>query len=278
MLNKIILGTANFTQPYGIMSLGKTGLGEKETASILNRATWRGVDTLDTALGYGDLSKAVSWDLLKKYRIVTKISVLDNKEMLVEKLDSHQGLSLYGLLIHDPVNIKRVDGPGLQDTLAFLKQTYGFKKIGVSAYDMKDIQDFCGITTPEIIQIPLNPLNQSFDHPSFIEWVRHHGVEVHARSLFLQGILLADKLPEKLKPLHEEWNAARVTLKAYDSPLHGLMLWALKKNWVHRWVMGVSSSSDLDDIFDACSLLSTASEGPIFHPSSHPLADARNWS
>lgn len=276
MLNKIILGTANFTQSYGILSKNK-GLSEKEITSIIGKAINNGVTTLDTALGYGNLSKVISFDLLKKFKIVTKISVLDSKEALVEKMIDYHAFSIYGLLIHDPVNITRVDEMELLDKLNFLKKVYRIEKIGISAYDIIDIENFSRIYTPEIVQIPLNPFNQSFDCPSFILWVQKNKIEVHARSLFLQGIFLVDKLPGTLKPLWEEWRSVQKILESYESPLHGLLLWAASKHWIHNWVLGVSSLMDLDDIFKANSLSQNMTEIPTFQPSVHPLADPRNW-
>ncbi|MDP4840372.1 MAG: aldo/keto reductase [Alphaproteobacteria bacterium] len=276
MINKIIIGTANFTQAYGILSR-ESCLSIEESSSILNKAFDKGVAALDTALGYGDLTKTIAYDVIKKFKIITKINVLDSKDVLIKKMDVYKGFSIYALLIHDPSNIAHADERELSDKLAFLKQVYGIEKIGVSAYDMKDIENFSRIRTPKIVQIPLNPLNQSFNSPSFIEWAQSNKVEVHARSVFLQGILLANALPKELEAMRKEWSLVKKSLEPYKSPLHGLLLWAASKSWVHNWVMGVSSLRDLDEIFEASASEEDMTKVPLFQPSTHPLADPRNW-
>ena len=130
---------------------------------------------------------------------------------------------------------------------------------------------------PEIVQIPFNPLNQSFDTPSFLEWSKNNKVEVHARSLFLQGILLASELPKELEAMRKEWSLVQTALQPYDSPLHGLLLWAASKSWIHNWVMGVSSLRELDAILAVSSSQEDITEVPLFQPYTHPLADPRNW-
>ena len=141
MINRIILGTANFTQSYGILS-DKSCIGIKESGSLLNKAFDKGVNVLDTAIGYGDITKVISVDTLKKFKIITKISVLNSKDALIEKMNIYRGLSIYGLLIHDPCNLTHIDENDLLDKLNFLKNAYGIEKIGVSAYDIKDIENF----------------------------------------------------------------------------------------------------------------------------------------
>ena len=274
MLNKIILGTANFTQAYGILSEHKC-LNSKEVNYILAKAIDQGLCTIDTALSYGDLTEFISSDVLKKLKIITKISALDDENTLLKKMNTYKGLPMHGLLVHDPSNI--VNESDLNDKLDLLKQTYGIEKIGVSAYDIQDIESFSRIRTPEIVQIPMNPLNQSFDSPSFIEWAQNNKIEVHARSLFLQGVLLSETLPQKLEPLSKDWIEVKRVLQSYPSPLHGLMAWAGSKNWIHNWVLGVSSSSDLDEILEASSSVKNMGGIPLFQASSHPLADPRNW-
>ena len=277
MIDKIILGTANFTQLYGVLSSNNL-LTEDHVTCILNKAINSGICKLDTALGYGDVTKFLSHSMFKELKIITKMSVLDSKDTLVEKMDIYKGLSMYGLLIHDPCKLNYVNENELLEKIAFLRQRYGIEKIGVSAYDMEDIEDFSRICTPEIVQIPLNPLNQSFEAPCFIEWVQNNKVEVHGRSLFLQGILLANELPKKLEPMQKEWSLVRKNLEHYHSPLHGLLLWAASKTWVHHWVIGVSSLKDLDEIFEASSLQKDVKGIPIFQSSNHSLADPRNWN
>lgn len=276
MSGKIILGTANFTNPYGILSKG-CALGENDVLSIISYAFEHGVSTLDTALGYGDLTKTVSKDLLSQFNLITKVSVLDSQDVLLEKLQPYKCLNLYGLLIHDPGNLSKVAPEVLSEKLTAVQKAYDIEKIGVSAYGLEDVDNFRKIQEPQIIQIPLNPFNQIFKTEDFMRYVKDNDIEVHARSLFLQGILLAKELPEKLAELYEQWKHVKDALAPCSSDLAGLISWAFHQDWISHWVLGVSSIHDLKDILKASSTWGTENILPQFQPSQHPLIDPRNW-
>ena len=58
----------------------------------------------------------------------------------------------------------------------------------------------------DLIQIPANVLDQRFIKSGLLEEVKKRGIEIHCRSLFLQGLLLDRKmtLPKKLQPFKED--------------------------------------------------------------------------
>ena len=58
MLTKLAIGTANFTQKYGIFSDGQA-ISQKEVNSIFNVAVNFGIDMFDTAFAYGDLFSVI---------------------------------------------------------------------------------------------------------------------------------------------------------------------------------------------------------------------------
>ena len=184
---------------------------------------------------------------------------------------------LDSILIHDPFKLDKIDILEFRSTLKFLRQEYNVGKIGVSVYDTYDIENFSRVMQPEILQIPLNPLNQNFDNDHFIQWTLNNKIEVHARSLFLQGILLTEQIPQKLLPLKRELSLIKNTLNKYPSALHGLLKWTSEKKWIQNWVIGVSSINNLREILDTCSTLEMTSDIPLFNRSNHPLIDPRNW-
>ncbi len=72
MKNKLVIGTANFGQRYGI-SKKKTKLSFNNIKKILNYANKHGVKDLDTAMTYGDTEKILGKINLKKNKIYTKL-------------------------------------------------------------------------------------------------------------------------------------------------------------------------------------------------------------
>ena len=82
--------------------------------------------------------------------------------------------------------------------------------------------------------------------------MKDQDIEIHGRSLFLQGILLADNLPDTLKPLNVKWNLYQEKLKKHDLvPLTAIMSWIKTLDKIDKWVIGVNSELELFEIFNA---------------------------
>jgi diketogulonate reductase-like aldo/keto reductase len=146
MLSKIAIGTANFTQSYGILSKGQ--LLESETvAAILQKALSVDIHTFDTAFDYGDLFQYFNQLRYQKdLEIITKFSVLDNYNELYDKLltiRNTYGLKrFYSLLVHDPSNLEKANKKQLRQFFDKLKKESIIEKIGVSVYGFEDIKNF----------------------------------------------------------------------------------------------------------------------------------------
>lgn len=275
MLSKIGIGTANFTQNYGILSSGSV----IDVDSILKLAVDNGIDTFDTAFAYGDFPSLLR-DNLSDVKIITKFSILDDYNTIFQKMkyakEQNNFDGYYGLLIHDPQNLAEVNKSEIVSLFDKLRKNNLVKKIGISVYDISDLKNFRNIIDPDIIQIPLNPLNQIFVNDKFVNYVEQQGIEVHARSLFLQGVLLSDKLPESLNDLEPLWRLYMEVTKSYNSRLDALLSWALTHQWVSKWILGVSCKQDLEGIIES----KNQAVSPSFFAlknMSHTMADPRNW-
>jgi len=284
MLDKIILGTANFVRSYGILSEGKA-LTQEVVSSVIECALENNIHTYDTAFAYGDILGVVPKEHIKDLKIITKFSVLEDYDDILEKIALHmkkydfQGY--YGFLVHDPQYLPTVDHKKVLSFFNSLREDFGVQKIGVSAYEMKDVEHFNKICIPDIIQIPFNPLNQQFYNDQFLGYIHDHEIEVHGRSLFLQGVLLSDALPDNLSALKDSWDQFIALANAFPSRLHALLAWGQMHGWVNHWVLGVSSLKDLQGIIETSKnvednkSLETLKE---FKPIHHPLADPRQWT
>ena len=276
MRSKIALGTANFAQPYGILSQG-VSVPPQEVEGILTCAVNDGIALLDTALGYGDVMAHIAPSLRAHFECVTKVSVLEDFDTLRDQLGCYEGTRLHGLLVHDPHHLKEVPAQRVHDTLRRLQDHYHIEKIGVSAYTLQDVALFEKVCLPHLIQIPLNPFNQIFLDSDFATWAKEHRIEVHARSLFLQGVLLANELPTTLLDLGASWEALVETLAPYPSRMHGILRWAQDQDWITKWVLGVCHTDNLENIFEVCDALDGLPV-PVFAPAKSSLVDPRNWT
>lgn len=287
MLTKLAIGTANFTQKYGIFSNGHA-ISQKEVNSIFNLAVNFGIDTCDTAFAYGDLfsvikNNPITYDI----KIINKFSVLDNYQSILNRMqfikDRYNFKGYYAILLHNPQelhNLNKTDQKKLSvffDTI--LENSYA-KKIGVSCYDLEEVKQFNSIKIPDIIQVPLNPLNQKFINNDFFNYINNHNIEIHARSLFLQGLLLTDNLPEALIDLKPLLDKFIKIISPYRSRLKTILSWASSQNWVHKWVLGVNSLDNLQEIINYSSDIETSDFSNLFIDFKNiqsNLIDPRNW-
>jgi aryl-alcohol dehydrogenase-like predicted oxidoreductase len=135
--------------------------------------------------------------------------------MFYRSLDLLRLKKIYGLLIHDANNILLPGGETLVAGLANLKKEGLVEKIGVSVYDSAQVDSVLKVFCPDLVQLPLNVLDQRMLKSGHLKLLKSHGVEIHARSVFLQGLLLmpVDSVPSFFKPIYPllvRWiNAAR---------------------------------------------------------------------
>ena len=85
------------------------------------------------------------------------------------------------------------------------------KKIGVSVYTVQELKNILNIFKPDIIQFPLNVFDQSFIEENFLKILKKKKIELHARSIFLQGTLLRKSINSSLitktwKNNFKNWN------------------------------------------------------------------------
>ena len=198
--SKLGLGTAQWGMQYGVSNKqGQTSLNEVHR--ILKVAHSAGILLLDTASLYGNAEHALGQSNLSSFRVITKTPKFGKE--LVSKADvdclvqtftvSLQKLGLksaHGLLIHDVDDIFASNGSQLIDALKQLKSQGLVSKIGISVYSSSQIQKVLHCFNPDIIQLPINVLDQRLIQDGTIAHLSGLGVEVHARSAFLQGLLL----------------------------------------------------------------------------------------
>jgi aryl-alcohol dehydrogenase-like predicted oxidoreductase len=78
------------------------------------------------------------------------------------------------------------------------------------------------------------------------------GVEIHARSIFLQGLLFLDVLPEKLRHAALELALAKATIAASGAtPLAAALGFVLSRPEVDVALVGVTAVGELQEILEA---------------------------
>ncbi|MFA5849834.1 MAG: aldo/keto reductase [Bacteroidales bacterium] len=209
---KLVLGTVQFGTDYGINNVsGKVSLEEVE--SILRLADSSGIGMLDTSFSYGDseivLGKFTNRDYFN-FNIVSKFpqnkgSVEDIFSQSLQRLNCDK---LYGYLIHHFDYYRQ--NPEIWDSLRELKDLGKVKKIGFSLYTVEELDFLLDRKIQfDIIQVPYNIFDRQFE--SYFKELRQNGIEIHTRSVFMQGLFF--------KPI-ETLTGKLLTLKPYLKTLN----------------------------------------------------------
>ncbi len=215
---KIALGTAQFGLDYGISNQqGKVNI--PEVTNILEQALSLGIDTLDCAGAYGD-SEAVLGKLgaSKRFNLISKIPALSIEQNTItqffeQSLNNLKSDSLDTMLFHQAENL--IEHPNklqLFTQLALLKKQKLIKKIGVSVYSPEQLKIIAESFPIDIVQVPVNIFDQRFLSPNVMQLCSDKKIKLHARSIFLQGLLFIEE--EKLSPYFEPY---KNKLKAFNA-------------------------------------------------------------
>lgn len=259
---KLALGTAQFGLDYGVANT--EGRVELEIAcAVLARARELGIDTLDTAMAYGDSESVIGCQEVQDWKVVTKLPMVPDgcsnvqqwvRDRICESLLRLGVQHVYGLLLHCPRQLLGKTGVDLYTALQALKEDGLVKKIGVSVYGPEELSALWPKFQFDLIQSPLNILDRSLVESGWVAKLKREGVEVHVRSVFLQGLLLMsfDKRPRKFNIWSEEWREWDLWLSEMGlSPLEACVRYVTGVDSVDRIVVGVDSVSHLNQIVDS---------------------------
>jgi aryl-alcohol dehydrogenase-like predicted oxidoreductase len=225
-INKLGLGTVQWGLPYGLAN--QHGITSPETVNVLlSEAQHCGIKVLDTASLYGKSEAVLGTNSLEGFKVITKtprfttphisdIEVKQLDETFQQSLDLLKCKKIYGLLIHHAENLLVPGGEKLLAAMMKLKEKGVVEKIGVSVYDSMQVDAILKKFKPDLIQLPLSILDQRMLASGHLELLKNEGVEIHVRSVFLQGLLLMplSNIPaffEPIRPLLTRWHAAAYT-------------------------------------------------------------------
>jgi aryl-alcohol dehydrogenase-like predicted oxidoreductase len=255
------LGTAQFGGHYGISNrFGQPN--ESEVAAILARAAEMGIGYLDTAASYGGAEILIGRHLPRghRLRIVTKLPAVQDDaiearhgaglvDAVAASLTRLRIDRLYGVIVHQASDLGKSGWQHVVEALEQCRARGWVARIGASIYDTGELALVESRFKPELIQLPFNAV----DHRLVGAFGRLAalGSEVHARSVFLQGLLLMepDAIPGYFSPLrgriadlHARWDAEG------RSPLAGSLRFVLRDASIDAAIIGVNCLSELDDI------------------------------
>lgn len=263
---KIALGTVQFGVNYGISSINGQ-VSSREVRDILSYADSQKIDLLDTAPAYGNSEQVLGETNVQNFKIVTKTrhfyrAKIGSNELRLMKKDFNKSLEnlnqdfIHGLLVHNADDLLKPGSQKLFDQLLRLKKTGKVKKIGVSVYESKHLQSILENFDIDIVQLPFNIFDKRLIDNGMFFMLQNRGIEIHARSVFLQGLLLMTKQdrPNKFKYWSSLWKAWDEWLNDNQiTSLEASIRYALSVPELSKVLVGVNTVKQLKGILTASS-------------------------
>ena len=285
-MNRIVLGGAQLGLPYGILNGGET-LSREEVARILDTAFGHGIDSIDTAIAYGQSESIIGETAQNRFKVISKLppipsSVSNVSEWVHTQVDASLSrlkcTSLDALLLHRPQDLTGIHGAELYDAISSLKIEKIIHRFGVSIYEPDELADIIGKFDIDVVQAPFNVFDRRI--LGVIDQLAALNIELHVRSVFLQGVLIAGPAgrPQRFEPWSEHF-------ALFDEWVHSTGMsamacclgFALQQPGIAKLVIGATSSESLAEIMT--SIPNTPLEVPAHLQSSiEQLIDPRVWS
>jgi hypothetical protein len=284
-MSRLAIGTAQFGMAYGIANqLGQ--VQPDDVATMLKLANQAQVDTLDTAINYGNSEAVLGQAGVGLFRVVTKLPeipadvnvstwVLEKVQQSLERLGIRQ---LYGLLLHRAHQLVDDRANEVAHALAEIKAQGLVKKVGVSIYEPTLLAH---LRHPiDLVQAPFNLLDQRLFTSGWGNKLADQGVEIHTRSAFLQGLLLMRRadIPAKFNRWSNLWDQWHAWLAANElSAAQACLQACLSRPEIARVVVGVESVVQLQELLNLESHRS-ASALPAIACDDESLINPANWT
>ena len=256
MSRRLALGTAQFGLRYGIAN--RSGRVERDAArAILACAAEAGIATLDTAVAYGDSEARLGELGVDGWQIVSKLPPLPSDcadvgsyvwQQTRDAMRRMRITRLHGLLLHRPRDLLERNGHTLYEALCGLRARDTVAKIGVSIYDPRELEELTGRFHLDIVQAPFNVIDRRLATSGWLARLHAAGIEVHVRSLFLQGLLLMSEAarPRYFNRWQSLFNSWRGWLDRNElTPLRACVGFALSYAEIDRAIVGVDSLEQL---------------------------------
>ena len=258
---KLALGTVQFGVNYGVAN--KNGqVDSNEVMSILQYAQSVGIDLLDTAAAYGMSESVLGRIGVSDWKCITKLKPMPCKVTCVDEWVTgqiNQSLkklnisTLHGVLLHRPSDLLGEFGKEYFAALLRLKDSGVIQGLGYSVYSPDFLEELTAIYWPDIVQTPYNVFDQRIKDSGWLERLWQGNTKIHARSVFLQGLLLMNQgnRPDYFKKWSDQLSLWDQVLKRYAmSPAAAALSYVLSEDRFEKVIIGVNSAQQLKELVE----------------------------
>jgi aryl-alcohol dehydrogenase-like predicted oxidoreductase len=284
-MNRIVLGGAQLGLPYGILNGGET-LSREAVARILDTAVSHGIDSIDTAIAYGQSETVIGETAQNRFKIISKLPPIPSdianvsqwvRTQIDASLSRLKCSSLEALLLHRPQDLIGPHGSELYAAINSLLSEKIIERFGVSIYAPNELDGIIGKFNIDVVKAPLNVFDRRI--LGVLDRLTALNIEVHVRSVFLQGVLIAnpEDRPQRFQPWSEHFAMFdKWVLSTGLSSMACCLGFALQQPGVAKLVIGTTSAESLTEIMN--SIPNMHLEVPAdLQSSSEQLIDPRVW-
>ena len=218
-MSQLVLGTVQFGLDYGITNTAGE-ISDNSVKEMLTFAEENGINLFDTAADYGNsqyrlglLAPAgASTRYVTKFSLPSDGSMPNRENIFQDSMNLLKVEKLHGVLFH---KLPDLSDPRFEEALNILRagrQNGVLSRIGVSIYNRADLLLALKVFPDlDLLQLPANVLDVNLLESDEVRMLKSRGVEVHVRSVFLQGLLLTS--PNQLSDFFEPLKPALIKLQ-----------------------------------------------------------------
>lgn len=261
LLDKLVIGTAQFGQDYGITN-DSGQVSKDETLSIIKKARSHNVTSLDTASSYGTSESILGNIGVNDLNIITKLPSIESKtsgftdfyeESIELSLKNLKKSSVNTILLHRPEELVGPHGNSIYDALYSLKNKGYTENIGISIYSPDILSTIINRYQLDTVQAPLNIFDRRIINSGWLKKLSDLNIKIIARSVFLQGILLSniEDLPlyfQKWSSNFKAWN--KFCNQNYLSPLEASLNFVAQIPEIDKIIVGIESENQFSEILE----------------------------
>jgi spore coat polysaccharide biosynthesis protein SpsF len=261
-----VLGSAQFGMAYG--AANRSGMPSASQAQLLIRAAARaGVRWIDTAAAYGEAEARIGTALhnLQRVRVVTKLSPFDHfgadtsaseivhavDASILQSVRNLRTTMLDTLLLHRSLHRTAHEGRIWRRLLTH-RSAGTVYTLGVSVYTPEEALDALNDPAVHHIQLPMNLLDWRWREADLQAALKKRpNVIVHARSVFLQGLLAGshDALWPQIPGVAGESVIEKLSRLANDlgrtGPADLCLAYVRGQPWIHGAAIGLETATQL---------------------------------
>lgn len=287
-MSKLGLGTVQFGLDYGVSNkIGR--IKDDQIKKILLLAKKENIDLIDTAISYGKSEQAIGNSGITNFKFISKLPdipkncididkwIEESIKSSLKKLDINY---LYGILIHNIDNFFSEKGDELIKSLKKIKENGLVKKIGISIYDPKEYENLMKMMRFDIVQAPLNIIDRRLVTSGLLSKLYSEGIEIHVRSIFLQGLLLMkrDSIPPYFENWFNIWNRWELELTKNNlNPIELCLSYPRSLPEIDKIIVGVESVIQFNEIIEKSKIKINNFDTSFMISNDLMLINPNNW-